>query len=163
MNLKKVRMMVFPLVLLCLLAGLVFYWVKDTAGLRHSRAVVSVMTTCSGVNKNGIPVDAANCFRQNSTRFVYFTLIFVVTPSGAEKADLECIWTDPDDQKIAEMKETFNLSGRTETLNFNTWIGLKEIVADNGQMSLPQKPGAYFVHTFIYGKHIGSTPFFIKG
>jgi hypothetical protein len=150
---------------------------EETKGRTSSgsayRYTASLITTCTGL-VNNYPKNAVNYFFQDKHEAVFYFAYILVSPPHDGSHLVVNEWYDPDGRLICSLERQAEISLQDNFISlggdsslyylFVNSIGIKELLADNGQLQLPIQDGLYHIKLSISGQTVGTTFFrIIKG
>ncbi len=133
------------------------------------RVLTGLVTTCSGLAPGGtFPANTQNYFYRSRNAHVQFYGYYFLRPYDPSPREVKLVWRDPKGEVFSEYSH--QLAPRPVQIKGETVgqmlapqaIGLREVVAQNGQKRLPEEPGMYTVEAFIDDIPVSLTVFYLK-
>jgi len=133
------------------------------------RIMAGLVTTCSGLAPGGVfPANNQNVFRKSQNPHVQFYGLYVMKPFDPTVREVRIVWKDPKGQVFSQYSHSITPrrielpDGPAGQIVAPQAIGLQQVVAQNGQLRLPDEPGMHTVEVFVDDIPVSLAMFYIK-
>lgn len=131
--------------------------------------MAGLVTTCSGLAPGGVfPANNQNVFQKSKNPHVQFYGLYVMRPYDPGVREVKIVWKDPRGQVFSQYSHSITprrielADGPAGQVVAPQAIGLQQIVAQNGQLRLPEEPGMHTVEVSIDDIPVSLAIFYIK-
>lgn len=140
------------------------------AGLGTGVRVLSgLVTTCSGLAPGGVfPANTQNYFSPARDSHVQFYGYYFLRPFDSAEREVRIVWKDPaggvfcEYSHVVAPKKVDLAEGAVGQVLVPLAVGLREVIARNGQTGIPSAPGLYTIEVSIDGVPVSVTVFYIR-
>jgi hypothetical protein len=133
------------------------------------KIMAGLVTTCSGLAPGGVfPANNQNVFLRSQNPHVQFYGLYVMKPFDPGVREVRIVWTDPKGRVFSRYSHSITPrrielpDGPAGQIVAPQAIGLQQVVAQNGQESVPEEPGMYTVEVFIDDVPASLAIFYLK-
>ncbi|MEK7474927.1 MAG: hypothetical protein AAB152_04745 [Candidatus Coatesbacteria bacterium] len=133
------------------------------------RIMAGQVTTCSGLRRDAVyPADTQAFFTPSRDAFVEYFGYFLMRPFDPTVREARIVWRDPKGGVFAEYSHPITPrrvelpEGPVGQIVLPLSIGLRQVVAQNGQTRVPTEPGTYTVEAFVDDVPVSLTVWYLR-
>jgi len=132
------------------------------------RILPALVTTCSALRPGGnFPANLQNYFQRSRDKDVQFFGYFLMKPFDPTPREMKLVWRDPKGQVFSEYSHSITPrrlelpDGPAGQILAPQAIGLREVVAQNGQLRVPEEPGLYTIELLVDDVPVSLSVFYL--
>jgi hypothetical protein len=133
------------------------------------RILAGQVTTCSGLRRDAVfPADTQVIFTPSRDAFVEFFGYFLMRPFDPTVREARLVWRDPKGAVFSDYTHQITPrrvelpEGPVGQIVLPLSVGLRQVVAQNGQTRVPTEPGTYTIEAFVDEVSVSLTVWYLR-